>query len=249
MKILYCGDGPVDGAARYLLGCIKSAGFSTTHLPPARRLAPSALKRRYDLIILSDMPAAQVPAAAQREIVKQVESGTGLLMVGGWASFSGPFGGWKGTPVEALLPVRCLGRDDRTNFPAGALVLPAREHEITAGLSFDAAPAVCGLNRVLLKPSSRVLVNAVPVVQRPLPTGARLLLLSSDPLPLLVVDASADRRVAAFTSDFAPHWSGGLVDWGPRTTRIVVKGPVSIEVGTSYVAFVKSLLGWLGRAA
>lgn len=239
MRVLYAGDGPIAGAARYLLGVLRTLRADVVHVPPTRALAPAALRRPYDLIILSDMPARRVPPAARRGIVRAVEGGSGLLMVGGWASFSGPFGGWRGSEIEDLLPVRCLPRDDRTNFPGGAAVLPAARHGILRGLPFARPAAVCGLNRVLPRPGARVLLEARPVRVR---GGGRTASVDRRGLPLLVVD---DRRRGAFTSDFAPHWAGGLVDWGGRTMKIPVAPGVGIEVGEAYVRLVGGIVRFL----
>jgi uncharacterized membrane protein len=248
-QIVYAGDGPVDGAARYLLGCLKAFGADVVHRPPLATLPASVFKPRPDAIILSDMPAAKVPAATQKRIAECVEEGAGLLMVGGWASFSGPAAGWRGSLVEGLLPVRSLGRDDRTNFPSGALLISGLHHAILDGKALDRPPAICGLNHFLPRPGAQVILSAAPIRARRLPSGTVAPTLESPTLPLLVVSADPKRRTAAFATDFAPHWCGGLVDWGENTMRIEVSKGNAIEVGSDYVAFVGRLLGWLtGRA-
>lgn len=63
--------------------------------------------------------------------------------------------------------------------------------------------------------------------------------------PLLVVGRHGSGRVAAFTSDVAPHWVGGFVDWG--TERVTVSScDFEIEVGDRYVRFFTNLLRWCG---
>ena len=62
--------------------------------------------------------------------------------------------------------------------------------------------------------------------------------------PLLVVGQSGEGRVAALATDVAPHWVGGLVDWGrPRLTIDVANS--FIEVGSHYVKLFENLLMWL----
>lgn len=65
--------------------------------------------------------------------------------------------------------------------------------------------------------------------------------------PLLVVGQAGQGRVAAFTSDVAPHWVGGFVDWG--TPRVAGQAPAAptVEVGGDYARFWKQLLMWTGR--
>ena len=124
MKVLYAGDSPVGGAANYLLAILRRLGASVRHLPPSATLHPRRLSTRYDAIVLSDIAAGHVPQRAQRAIAEQVARGTGLLMVGGWASFSGSMGGWRGSLIERLLPITCRRGDDRLHLVSGALVLP-----------------------------------------------------------------------------------------------------------------------------
>jgi uncharacterized membrane protein len=67
-------------------------------------------------VILANLEAEFFAPEQQRLLQRFVsERGGGLLMLGGMESFEG--GGWRGTPVETLLPV-WLGKD--TPQPAGA---------------------------------------------------------------------------------------------------------------------------------
>jgi hypothetical protein len=49
-------------------------------------------------------------------------------------------------------------------------------------------------------------------------------------------------------TDLAPHWVGGLVDWGddPRVAA-QDQGSWQIEVGNFYAQFVANLLAWAGQ--
>lgn len=241
-SILYAGDGELDGAARYLYGVMLDMGARITHVPPDRPLAPGLLKKRFDLIILSDMPARHVGAAARRALIRQVERGAGFLMIGGWASFNGPFSGWADSDVVALLPVRCSRTDDRTNFPGGAWIEGEGSHPITAGLPLATPPAICGLNRVTVRKNGRVVLSVRAVKPRGSKVG-----LDGKRHPLLVVDSSPYKRIAALTTDLAPHWCGGLVDWGGRSRKIVIWKKNEIEVGWAYIRLVRNLVLWLCR--
>lgn len=65
--------------------------------------------------------------------------------------------------------------------------------------------------------------------------------------PVLVIGTAGHGRAAAFASDIAPHWVGGLVDWGEsRVTAQAPNGP-AVEVGFSYAQFWRQLLTWTGR--
>ncbi|MBI4116076.1 MAG: hypothetical protein HY447_05865, partial [Candidatus Omnitrophica bacterium] len=193
------------GPANYLLGILGKLKASFLHIPPSKTLNPSFLKRRFDAIILSDFSKTHVPSISEKMIAQQVEEGTGFLMIGGWGSFSGPFGRWKGSLIEKILPVSCLGRDDRLNFPGGALIVPKKKHRALQSISFGRPPVICGLNRIKPKRNSLTLLSARRIVT----TGnAHRIALEKTEFPLLVVDRDPRKRIAALTTDLAPHWCG-----------------------------------------
>lgn len=77
--------------------------------------------RPYDLVVLSDVAAARVGGAARQAIARYVEDlGGGFIMIGGEGSFG--VGGWGGTTIEEILPVRFEGERQRDQ-PTLALVL------------------------------------------------------------------------------------------------------------------------------
>ncbi len=243
-KLLYAGDSPAGGPANYLLAMIATLkGVSLTHIPPGRKLTSGILREKFDAFILSDFSRADLPAESEKILAAQVrENGAGLLMVGGWGSFSGPFGKWSGSRVESLLPVECLKRDDRINVSAGMLIREKAKHAMFKGLSFQASPALCGLNEVKLKKNSRCLLSAVPMKN----SNGKVRLMSRE-YPLLVVDGDPVKRAAALTTDLAPHWCGGWVDWGSKHLKLPVTPLFGVEVGDQYVRFGVSLLRWLLR--
>ena len=230
MKILYAGDSPAGGPANYLLAVLKSLKADFLHLPPSEILSLRFLKRPFDAILLSDFPAKNTPATSQKAIVDQVSKGSGLLMIGGWGSFSGPFGGWRGTQIEKLLPVRLLARDDRVNFPGGAFITLKKKHSMFRGLSFKNPPVICGLNQTRPREGSPVLLTAKRILDK-------------KEFPLLTVDSH--QRIAALATDLAPHWCGGMLDWGKVHLKLPVAQGISIEVGDRYVEFIASLIRWL----
>ena len=246
MKILYAGDSEVGGAANYLLAILRRLRATTVHVPPSRMCTARLLTQHFDAIILSDFPRAQMPRAAQVLLRNHVRQGSGLLMVGGWESFSGSGGGWRGSVVESLLPVRCLPGDDRRAMPGGALLVPSTPHPMFRELVFSQPPVICGLNRVQLRPRGCVLLSARPLraegrqATRVRPGAARY--------PLLIIDTDPNRRIAALTTDLAPHWCGGLVDWGARRVRLPVRAAIEVEIGNRYLQFVSTLLQWLTRS-
>src|SRR4029077_9716901 len=83
------------------------------------------------------------------------EAGGGLVMCGGYYSFQG-FGGaafYRGSSVEAALPVTMLPYDDRVEVPEGAeVVVTEAGHPLFAGVEGE-WPYLLGYNRVEAKRS------------------------------------------------------------------------------------------------
>ncbi|MCM8776308.1 MAG: glutamine amidotransferase [Candidatus Omnitrophica bacterium] len=241
IKVLYAGDSPVGGSANYLLAILKFVKARVTHLPPAQKLKPSLLKSHFDVIVLSDYPKRQVPRASEKAVVKQVDDGAGFLMAGGWASFSGPAGKWHGSLIEGqVLPVVCSPGDDRVTFPGGAHLVLKQKHAVLDLISLTPSPAIIGINEVYPKMDGSVLITTRKIV-----SVRSQLVLDPTEYPLLVVSRDSKKRVAAFCTDLAPHWCGGLVDWGNRHIRLSVNPRIHIAVGDTYVHFLSSLLLWL----
>jgi uncharacterized membrane protein len=154
----------------------------------------------YDVVVLSDIPADTIqihPACFDRgertpdrlRVLKEyVDRGHGLLMVGGYMSFSGFEGKarYQSTPIARALPVEMLGHDDRIETPEGVTPIVRADHPILEGLPVE-WPHFLGYNRVVIK------------------EGASLVM-SVDDDPFLVVGTSGEGRTAAFASDCSPHW-------------------------------------------
>ena len=108
-------------------------------------------------------------------------------------------------------------------------------------------PVICGLNQVHSKKNGRVILAVRKIVCRKKFQTRFDIALDPVEYPLLVIDADPQKRIAAFTTDLAPHWCGGLVDWGKKKVRIRVTSKIQIEVGDLYVRFVSRLLTWLAH--
>lgn len=180
---------------------------------------------QYDVIFLSDVESdalvlypmersMKAPMGPNRlKLVREfVRQGGALAMIGGYATFTGRHnaGNYGGTPIEEVLPVNCLERnDDRIETPEGALahVLDA-SHPIMDGLDWSREPIFNGYNRVILKPGSQLLARIGEAGD-----------------PLIVVGEFGKGRSLAFTSDIAPHWGAGFQDWpdsGKFLTQMVL---------------------------
>ncbi|SDY51065.1 glutamine amidotransferase [Herbiconiux ginsengi] len=195
------------------VAALRAASHEVTHVPCheiSSRVpsTPEELRAVADVIVVSDVGANtfQLPPATFGRSEEQpdrtdalrgfVEHGGGLLMAGGYMTFSGidAKARWGRTPLAAALPVGVLDRDDRVELAAGAAPQTETEHPITAGLT-GTWPNLLGLNEVTVRETATELASCAGH-------------------PLLVVDDYGAGRSAAFTSDVAPHWAPpGFVEW------------------------------------
>jgi len=244
--ILYMGDDSLDRAAGYLGGVLAQAGLDFDYAPSAELVDDGALDPNRALYIISDFPVKNFRPGQMERIVEAVGQGTGLLMIGGWESFRGADGNYAGTPVAEALCVTLAEADDRVNWPYPCLMDRCADHPILKGLPFDRPAGVGGYNRVAAKPDSQVVLGARRFIPRREGDGYRFE--PQEPIdPLLVVGQFGQGRSVAFTSDVAPHWVGGLVDWGPDRIRAAAPGGQEVEVGNGYACFLAQMVRWAGN--
>lgn len=190
--------------------------------------------QKYDAIILSDIGSNSLllhpdvwlrgkPTPNRLKLLRDYTArGGGLVMMGGYFSFQGIDGKarWRGTPVEAALPVECLPYDDRLEIPEGfrADVVGPSNHPILMELR-EEWPLLLGANEVVVRQRPGVEVLA----RLPEAEGGH---------PLLVVGDYGQGRSVAWTSDVGPHWlPQTFVDW------------------PGYGLLWKNILTWVTRAA
>lgn len=123
-------------------------------------------------------------------VADYVRQGGGLVMVGGYLSFTGIDGKarYGMSPLAEVLPVTMLPHDDRIERSEGASVeVCVPDHPALGGASGQ-WPQLLGYNRLIAKPDAVVVAR------------------SGDD-PVLVVGQQGQGRSAAFASDLAPHWA------------------------------------------
>ena len=237
--VLYAGDNSLTSAAAYLGGVMANCGIPFDYVPSTRSLTPDLFRTDRKLVILSDFPASHIPRKMMTNIQAQVQDGMGLLMVGGWQSFHGLEGEYYATPIEEVLPVSCWRNDDRANYCHGLVPEPRGTHAITRSLPWNMPPVICGYNRVLPRTNAKVVINL-----RPLKMTKDKALFGKEKIPLLILGEYGKGKTAAFTSDFAPHWVGGLVDWGDKRIRTRAAGGSTVEIGEHYAKLVANIVNW-----
>lgn len=91
---------------RYLENALKNNGLKVqTRVLPDRN-APSPIWSTHDSIIVNNINYEDLPASLREGIEGYVRQGGGFVMIGGEKSFG--LGGYKGTSVETVLPVKSL---------------------------------------------------------------------------------------------------------------------------------------------
>jgi uncharacterized membrane protein len=230
----------VKGFARHVWGqplidALQGAGIEVVHM--ANEVAISEFPRtveglqEYDVIILSDIeqeilslyqfwiPGTAQPTANRLKAIREfTRQGGGLLMVGGWSSFSGRYGtaAYYDTPVEEALPVNCLpGIDDRLETPEGAYVnVQVDSHPVIDNIPWEDSPPFAGFNKIIPKEGSQVLATIGQ---------------GEDENPFIIVWQFGEGRSMAFASDCSPHWATYFQPWeyyGPfwvQTVRWLAK--------------------------
>jgi uncharacterized membrane protein len=243
VSVLYMGDTSLQGAAAYLAGLIHHAGWACDYVPSHVPAEAALFDPPRSLFVLSDYPAARLSPPLQQRLLQAVEAGTGLMMLGGWESYHGCGGDWDQTAVAAALPVEISPVDDRVNCDQPALVRCLLDHPAVRDLPWDARPpCIGGFNRIRPKAEAQLVLETQRF--RAVRDGehVRFELAGSD--PLLVVGSYGRGRVAALATDVAPHWVGGLIDWGTGRVTSQAPGADTIEVGDLYAKFFCQLMAW-----
>jgi len=80
---------------------------------------------RYNVYILSDLPADYLTVKQHKLLAEAVKKGAGFMMLGGRSSFGA--GGWAGTAIEEILPVFVHPGDGELDPEAGIKFVPSPE--------------------------------------------------------------------------------------------------------------------------
>lgn len=204
-------------SARYLRNALNASDdIECVHIPSANAVAsmPSTLEefKKYDAVILSDLGynnvsfqpgyiEGYVPMGPDRvtALEQYVLEGGGLMMIGGWLSFSGLQGKglYGGTKIEGIMPVTCepRGVDDRMEITWGyQLEFVDPEHPTVAGLHWENPYMFLGYNKIHLKKDAHLIASYNGDVQ----------IASYNP---------GKGRSLVFASDVGPHWAGNFLEW------------------------------------
>lgn len=137
-------------SAREPVAALLGPGFDVAAVAaqdlPAGEAAPSPLT------IVADVPAAAFAPGALEGLRAAVEDGMGLVAAGGRRSF-GP-GGWAHTPLEEILPVRFVQKEERRD-PSATLAIIIDTSGSMSGNRIELAKEVARLALRRLKPHDK----------------------------------------------------------------------------------------------
>lgn len=201
-----------ETGAKWLIAALEEGGYEVNFLPNhlAIEQFPFEMEElnQYQCIILSDISSdtlyltpATFNSGLRRpnrcQLIKDyVLNGGGLLMVGGYMTFTGvnAKGRWGVTPVQDVLPVRLLDVDDRREHPEGVYPTVVERHEALMGIEGD-WPYFLGYNKCVAMDDAIIPVK-----------------INND--PFIAFAERGNGRTAAFSSDCSPHWgSSDFVNW------------------------------------
>jgi uncharacterized membrane protein len=242
-QVLYMGDTSLETAASYLAGVLKTFGLEFDYVSSSERCPDHLLDKPYCVVVLSDYPAANFTSAQLAMLKAKVTDGLGLVMIGGWESFIGQGGNYDTTILNEILPVTMQKTDDRVNWSGPCIVEKTGDHAIVTNLPFsEELPVVAGFNEVKVKPNAVTILSAR---RFGVTKSSNIYTFTAQGIsPLLVVGTCAKGRVATFMSDVAPHWVGGLVDWGKKRITVKAHGASEVEFGEHYASLFANIIRW-----
>ncbi len=143
VRVLYLER--VRDDARHLAHALRREGMDVT-VADAGRMGHLGALDRYDVVILSDVPAAQAEHTIGADLERYVREGGGLVFAGG-SSTHGQ-GGFSRTRIESILPVRF--RDRR------------RQEQLDLVLLIDRSTSMQGTKLEFAKAAALELMEALP---------------------------------------------------------------------------------------
>ncbi len=158
-NILYVEGGMLHepGSARYFQRALEHENMDVTVRGPSGLPGSVKAMERFDLVVVSDVPAHLVSTNQMMALDNYVHQGGGLVMAGGQDSFGS--GGYQNTRMEQILPVRFDSEKVREQ-PDIAVVLVIDRSGSMQGPKLEAAKESARATAEVLSPNDYISVVA-----------------------------------------------------------------------------------------
>ncbi len=161
---------------------------------------------KFDLTVLSDTDRFLF-TTEQQQMFKRgvVEAGQGMIMAGGFEAFGGAGWGssWRGSSVEDVLPVECVDSQSWSSPFKASPFRGSEDHPFVTSLPWRTMPAFDGMNVVVLKQGSTLLLEA-----KGLKIG------ENEHKPVIVYGEIGQGASLAHSPDWNPGWGTRVMnDW------------------------------------
>jgi Ca-activated chloride channel homolog len=145
------------GAANYFKNALEHENMDVSVRGPAGLPSNAKELEKYDLVVVSDVPAHLVGTAQMASLDTYIKSGGGMLMAGGQDSFGS--GGYQGTRMEQILPVR-FDSEKIKDQPDIGIVLVIDRSGSMQGPKLEAAKESARVTAEVLSPNDYIAVVA-----------------------------------------------------------------------------------------
>ena len=150
LKVLYLGERQQQAVDK--IKTLLGNGFDVSQ--PQQPLNASFSFVEFDIVMLDDLPAKQLPLEFQKHLIKTVQQkGLGLLYSGGKGAFGG--GGYHETEIAKALPIDFTQKDEKKD-PSVSLAIIIDSSGSMTGLPMELAKQIARLTVRRLKPQDRI---------------------------------------------------------------------------------------------
>jgi uncharacterized membrane protein len=196
---------------------LKLSTVLTVTPEPGQEVLPRDLAGwlKYDVVIFGDVPAVTMTDSQRLALEQAVRKGLGFVMIGGFENFGA--GGYAGTPVADLLPVRVESSEQKTE--ESYALEPSEEGLKSTVLRLSPDPAK---NRELWQQLPRLKGHSVAAEKK---RGESVLARGPSGAAILVAQDYGSGRSMAFLADTTWRWwrsAGGREDLHKRFWRQMV---------------------------